>query len=145
MVRVSKNIEFIKDKADKEFIKTNSIITEYNESLENINDFVIEQGTKDIWIYRKWNSGILELFCSIETNKFTITSGDYKEYLVSFPFKFINIPYVMIGVPTSSSSAHYGLTNGRASELNTTSCRLTHNAGQLPNIWVSAHFVGRWK
>lgn len=36
MARISKNIEYIKDENDKEFIKANSIATDNNESLEDI-------------------------------------------------------------------------------------------------------------
>lgn len=27
-------------------------------------DFIIEQGTSDIWTYRKWNSGIVEMYAT---------------------------------------------------------------------------------
>lgn len=27
-------------------------------------DYIIEQGTEDIWTYRKWNSGIIECWCN---------------------------------------------------------------------------------
>lgn len=145
MVRVSKNIEYIKDKVGKIFIKTNSIVTDNNVSLDKLCDFIVEQGVTGIWTYRKWNSGIMELFCSVETNKFNLTSGSFKEYSLQFPFKFIEVPCVLIGTPTSASSGHYGITDGRVSELSTSSCRLTHGAGSLPFIWISAHFIGRWK
>lgn len=61
-------------------------------------DFVIEQGTQDIWTYRKWASGVAECFgrSSIET-EFTNTWGqnyvsNERTPLINYPFTFVERP-----------------------------------------------------
>lgn len=65
---------------------------------EPLADFVVEQGTKDIWTYRKWSSGIAECFgrAYVET-EFTNTWGqncvsNERTPLKEYPFKFIERP-----------------------------------------------------
>lgn len=41
-------------------LKRDDTVEKINETVSNITDFIIEQGTSGIWTYRKWNSGIAE-------------------------------------------------------------------------------------
>lgn len=66
----------------------NKVITE---KLNGIADYIVEQGKKDTWTYRKWNSGIVECwglqtFTDVEVNKVT-GNGYYSDTLtVDLPF-----------------------------------------------------------
>lgn len=55
---------------------------------EALGDYIVEQGTSDIWTYRKWNSGIAEIwgYASAESETEDIVST-----LFPFPFKIISI------------------------------------------------------
>ena len=49
-------------------LKKDDTIEKINETVSNITDFPVEQGTSGIWTYRKWNSGTLECWsCAIHT------------------------------------------------------------------------------
>lgn len=41
-------------------LKRDNMVEKINETVSNITDYIIEQGTSGIWTYRKWNSGIAE-------------------------------------------------------------------------------------
>lgn len=41
-------------------LKRDDTVKKINETVSNIADFIIEQGTSGIWTYRKWNSGVAE-------------------------------------------------------------------------------------
>ena len=43
-------------------------------------DFVVEQGTSDIWTYRKWNSGIAECW-GVSSGTTSITTSWYQANL----------------------------------------------------------------
>ncbi len=64
-------------------------------------DYVVEQGTSGIWIYRKWASGIAELWGSVtQTAKANTAWGD--EYITpyadkqTYPFAFLSRPYELV-------------------------------------------------
>lgn len=68
-------------------------------------DFVKEQGTNDIWSYRKWNSGITECWC-VATGSVTLGSlvdGFYQKVVtVNYPFTFSEPPTVFVDGGSSS-------------------------------------------
>lgn len=71
-------------------------------------DFVVEQGVASGWTYRKWNSGIAEMWCTETTTARTNTSdggGYVSESAVTpsnFPFSFTDIPNVQCTINSSS-------------------------------------------
>lgn len=69
-------------------------------------DFVKEQGTNDIWSYRKWNSGITECWC-VATGSVALGSqvaGFYQGAVnVNYPFTFSEPPTVFVDGGSSST------------------------------------------
>ena len=60
-----------------------------------LNDFVIEQGTDGIWIYRKWVSGIAECWARLSNQKTTAEWSTTQAYVsISLPFAFAEPPVV---------------------------------------------------
>ena len=65
-----------------------------------IADFIVEQGTSGIWIYRKWNSGIAEcwgvsdMITQTTSTDWNIMTSNVGTPAVSYPFEFKNSPVV---------------------------------------------------
>ena len=63
-------------------------------------DFVVEQGSSGIWIYRKWNSGIAEcwgvsdVITQTTSTDWNIMTSNIGTPAVSYPFEFKNPPVV---------------------------------------------------
>ena len=73
-------------------------------------DYVVEQGTSGIWIYRKWASGIAELWgvsdAITQTTDFDwgILTSNYPTPQLSYPFPFKNPPVVSPSIHTKSAN-----------------------------------------
>lgn len=75
-----------------------------NEAINELSvDYIVEQGTSDIWSYRKWNSGLVECWTTTPV-KFTFTNtkawGSVYESPLTYysypPNLFINDPNIII-------------------------------------------------
>lgn len=107
-----------------------------------MNDFVIEQGTSGIWIYRKWNSGIAECW---GMGQHTAASSDFVSFQTNYPFAFTAIPIV-----TVSGGANGGWIKDRAPYLNTSSTTgiaITYRNASSNSILsdLHIHVIGKWK
>lgn len=113
-----------------------------------LKDYVVEQGTSGIWAYRKWNSGLAELWCSLSAtyqNGNVLASAE-----VAYPFTMTS---AISGVGSLNS---YGGNAGGALPWNqklaysNTACRMwVHNSGggfaTDTVVYGSAYIIGRWK
>lgn len=113
-----------------------------------IADFIIEQGHKNNWIYRKWYSGFLECFTSgtIET----INQNNYRSKSFSLPFPQPDTAYKVHVTPTLMG--HYaeyvwvGNSNGTHSKTTTnfTVCIWSEDKTNF-TFGVDISVIGRWK
>lgn len=113
-----------------------------------LKDYVTEQGTSGIWAYRKWNSGLAELWCSLSA---TFQNGNVLASAeVAYPFTMTS---AISGVGSLNS---YGGNAGGALPWNqklaysNTACRMwVHNSGggfaTDTVVYGSAYIIGRWK
>ena len=109
-------------------------------------DYIVEQGTKNNWTYRKWNSGIAE--CWMITT-LGASSGNVSGTL-TFPFSFANTDYnvqltagnnVLIG----SLVAENNYSNGtRERTVNTTKISV-YKTGNAYTQGINAYVIGNWK
>lgn len=113
-----------------------------------LKDYVVEQGTSGIWAYRKWSSGLAELWCSLAAthqNEYVLASAE-----VAYPFTMTS---AICGVGSLNS---YGGNAGEALPWNLklaygpTACRIwVHSSGggfaTDTTVYGSAYIVGRWK
>ena len=76
-------------------------VKEIAEKLGLIADYVVEQGTSGIWTYRKWNSGVAEIWGRIEGS--TNNVGSNFTY-VTFPFYFQDTDYSVHITPSHNGS-----------------------------------------
>lgn len=121
-----------------------------NTQLNVYQDYVVESGSYDIWTYRKWNSGIVECWCSYNLT-ITINSnfGGYHYYGVipeqNFPTGlFVETPHTMLSV-TDDFGNVFALK--RHSNKNTTGAMyaLSPVSSDSDTVYVDIVAKGRWK
>lgn len=123
----------------------------YNQNFDKIDDaisklqtdFIVSQGTQDVWRYRRWNSGLSELWCSVSLSQMTLTLPTHRAISVEFPFTFKNIPFGLVSTSSSVSASDYGTIECAIRSLTTTSCQI--QAGYnlaLTDLYVNAYIVG---
>lgn len=116
---------------------------------KNVSDFIVEQGTSNGWVYRKWNSGVFEQW-SKKTVQFTswINLTDYWYYgdasEVTFGKSFYDIP--IINVTNAMNPWAIPVTQ----DITNTNFKLygiRPNAGNtdLNSYYFSIQAIGRWK
>lgn len=114
------------------------------DTLKNLvdGDYIVSKGTSGIWGYRKWNSGIAEVWCKYET----VTANLYGIGLTvgtpNYPFKFIVDPIInaSFGVDsTADAGIRYVYTN----------CEYAQMYGWCSHsgvkCWFYAYGIGKWK
>ena len=117
-----------------------------------LQDYIVEQGTKDIWTYRKWNSGIAECWGrrEVEVNVSSAwgTTGFYYGTIgtINFPFKFVEVPVVNVTAEYGDDS--YSLfiaTCGYSSVNYARPIMLCRNDARTVNCILIYHALGKWK
>lgn len=132
-------------------LKTTCIKQEYANVGAKQADYIVEQGTSDIWTYRKWNSGISECWGTVS---WSITSWSswgstyYSTYSsqVDYPTGlFTNAPKRLTGNDLSNGDSWLGTqNNGTASK--TPKFFLMRGAnGTSGTGYVAVHAIGTWK
>lgn len=114
------------------------------DTLKNLvdGDYIVSKGTSGIWGYRKWNSGIAEVWCKYET----VTANLYGIGLTVgtpyYPFNFIVDPIInaSFGVDsTADAGIRYVYTN----------CEYAQMYGWCKHsgvkCWFYVYGIGKWK
>lgn len=122
----------------------------------HIADFVIEQGVKDDWNYRKWNSGIMECWRNssgaLGANS-TWGTGLYAQTIPAtsnYPFEFTEIPALFVSV-VHVSSGYNGMVATRfegnyPSTLNPGAWQFVRGtAGTSGTVTVRYYAIGKYK
>jgi hypothetical protein len=109
-----------------------------NESNDvTIADYVVEQDTSGNWTYRKWNSGIVELWGA---QSFTTRQGwDANDLIISFPFSIQRI------ISQDVSQADYRIEVCYLNSATTTTIKLNAKASVAGTYGFTFRLVGRWK
>ena len=69
------------------------------DSISQVADYIVDQGTSGNWTYRKWNSGVAECWGKFDTTATETTAWGsiyqvYPEFgNISYPFEFISVPH----------------------------------------------------
>jgi hypothetical protein len=113
-----------------------------------MSDFVVEQGTSDGWSYRKWNSGVAEVWGKSAGALQGVSSvnGIYHGYvIVTIPVLFIDKPDIVTYSAYATSGYDFcgKVVISSATSFNAYVLSLSNLAGQRATIF--AHAVGRWK
>jgi hypothetical protein len=117
----------------------------------NVVDYVVDQGTSDIWTYRKWNSGILEQWCIYNPASYAITTARGNLYSganisLTYPIPFIAIPVINGGASLGTDAYVMWLQfNGFSS----TACQFRFvSSGSIASnqyLYAFIYAIGRWK
>lgn len=111
-------------------------------------DYIVEQGTSDSWIYRKWNSGIAECWKnSIATGTTTMTAANNVYY--SDPITF-SIPDLFSSITAEFYSPKVNnvlsfSTYSRDLTNNTISIRVKKSSSDSSTSNFAAMIIGKWK
>ena len=117
-------------------------------------DYIVEQGTKSSWLYRKWNSGVMECWrrLQITTNVSNAWGGLYSSGALSatnltYPYAFTETPYLSVslmpfgagGIIMAPGNSYGGATTTGTFEIargtSTTSVQYL----------INYYAVGKWK
>lgn len=119
-LRTGGNLEYYTDTMDPngsdEIIESKVFSVDWNGNLKisgdiypqntKMVDFIVEQNTSGIWTYRKWNSGIAELWGTTATANYNITTQYGGIYYTTVPIS------VLTGIFTSINSVSVNRANG---------------------------------
>lgn len=92
-------------------VNTGQIETLANE-IEKINDYIVEQGTSDIWSYRKWHSGIAECWISHKEISFPPENITDQTGIEGLKTSFVDVPlpFTFIEFPSTIASCRWKTT-----------------------------------
>lgn len=113
-------------------------------------DYIVEQGTSDIWTWEKWNSGTIKMWCktnTTNTNEYIATAS------LSYPTGITLIEWGCAFVTINDGFNHTGFgldINAKAVAKETLAGVFVHKySGGLTednsSISVSLFIIGRWK
>lgn len=102
-------------------------------------DYVVEQGVRGSWRYRKWNSGMAECWGSAV---FSMETTDGYSSIMYFPAIFVGVPVITYSHGGASAFVQSCLANVAADHFQ---LRCTGNAGYHTNIPCYVHILGNYK
>lgn len=116
-----------------------------------IADFIVEQGTSGMWSYRKWNSGIAEVWGRTDETKVSI-GGTWGTLSVKdnafphypYPFEFVENPVVNI-FPESSNGNYWLFTGLSGDTTQSPTVSLIRPNGLTVYATINYQIRGRWK
>ena len=117
-------------------------------------DYIVEQGVKSSWLYRKWNSGIMECWRRVQvtTNVSTAWGNLYSSGAISatnltYPYAFIETPYLTANLmPFGSGGLLMAPGNQYGSATQTGAFEITRGSSITNSQYLIAyHAVGKWK
>lgn len=114
-------------------------------------DYVVEQGTDGIWTYRKWNSGIAELWGTYTGTSVTPTA--WGNIYASDAFPRIDYPFAFTSAPQVQVTPRYTGTGGGfwiyCVGAGYTTQTPFYGAGRANNTaivpCIDFYVIGRWK
>lgn len=117
-------------------------------------DYIVEQGVKSSWLYRKWNSGIMECWRRVQVTINVSTawgslysSGAISATNLTYPYAFIETPYLTANLmPFGSGGLLMAPGNQYGSATQTGAFEITRGSSITNSQYLIAyHAVGKWK
>lgn len=117
-------------------------------------DYIVEQGTKSSWLYRKWASGVMECWRRLQltTNVSTAwgnlyTSGALSASNLTYPYAFTETPYLTVTLmPFGSGGLLMAPGNSYGSTTQTGTFEIARgSSGTSLQFLIAYHAVGKWK
>jgi len=125
-------------------------ITNINNDLDNRVDYIVEQGTSDIWTWEKWNSGTVKMWCKTTTS---YVNANIAMATISYPTGITLVEWGCAFVTINDGFDHMGFgldINAKAVAKETLAGVFVHKASDgltedNSNIPVSLFIIGKWK
>jgi hypothetical protein len=117
-------------------------------------DFIVDQGKKGDWTFRKWNSGIMECWRRVQITTSVSTawgslysSGAITATNLTYPYAFIETPYLTANLmPFGSGGLLMAPGNSYGSNTQTGAFEITRGSTVTSAQYLIAyHAIGRWK
>ena len=125
-------------------------------------DYIAEQGTTGVWTWRKWASGIAELWGVFSSDSLAVNNAWHNVYYGTwmglatnkagrkYPFDFVSAP-VVTATPYSTASADFWLLTDNANNIGTPQTHAPAYACVLPasgtitGPQIHYHVIGKYK
>ena len=118
---------------------------------KKFNDYIVEQGTNDGWTYRKWNSGLMEMWGSVSGNaEVTLEWANVyrcaSQINKAYPISFVEVPNVTIGLESPAGTWYCIMTNGQGF-MKATPMYMLMSASSQNAVYYKINFyvTGKWK
>ena len=117
-------------------------------------DYIVEQGVKSSWLYRKWNSGIMECWRRVQvtTNVSTAWGSLYSSGAISatnltYPYAFTETPYLTANLmPFGSGGLLMAPGSQYGSATQTGAFEITRGSSvSNAQYLIAYHAIGKWK
>lgn len=118
--------------------------------LDDVADYIVEQGTSGIWTYEKWASGKAKCWGKFSQNVSAYSQGAFivgNTSVSAYPFNFVSAPILTTMVQRIGSGGGYATYDyDRTDYANF----VVNSTAQIPtgtaeNIIVKCYAIGRWK
>lgn len=126
-----------------------STIEQILTKLDDIDDYIVDQGTDGVWTYRKWASGIAECWAYFKYENLAMTTVEGYGYYASlttenFPSGLFvgNAPKVTVGAELSGALGGFAI---RTTNYAAMSGYFWATKSTTRTTYLHAHAIGRWK
>ena len=106
-------------------------------------DYIVEQGTSDIWTYRKWNSGVYECWTRY-TKSVAANTVDTSVYL-AYPLTLTAIPYIMLGALGGGADLYRAHIENTSTSTSQVRLVLINKHTSAVSIGTNVYVKGTWK
>lgn len=125
------------------------LLTKICTRLNSEADYIVEQGTSGIWTYRKWNSGVAEIW---GTSEQTVTGVSKTSPFAGYCYSMGQLVYptgFFISPPCAHVSGRVGtsymVVSYSASYQTAVSVELQSNSSGTQTCRAYVYSIGRWK
>ena len=113
---------------------------------EELDDYVVDEGTSGIWTFKKWSSGLVELdgidSVTSLTSWTTLVSGlYYNTRAVAYPF---NVTNAIITANIGTDAQVSWIANAKADSVSQTALTVVRNSTS-GGFTINLHVVGKWR
>ena len=117
--------------------------------LNLIADYVVEEGTSDVWTHRKWNSGIAECWMRYQGTVSAYSSSMFSGASYGY-FKNWNLPFEFIELYTKTATAQVGngtciVASGGLNDTLKTVCLHWASNVSSGTSTVNMYIIGKYK
>ena len=113
------------------------------------NDYIVERGESGAWVYRKWNSGHMELYGTLSQTPTSLNNGT-NSITATLPVSFINTDFVVNITPAKcallvSAFGDCNSSNDKTHTVNSFILSYKYNYSTAYTVNFNVTVVGKWK